>query len=204
MKALTERQLEVIRFIQRYQDENSCPPTVREMAEHFSISIKSVQDRLSALRKKGYIAENSDKRSRAIKVLVGDNTGTNIRKIQEIPVFGAVAAGRPIFCEENYEDTICLPLSMLSPGSQYFAVYVRGSSMINAGIFDGDLAVIKQCSVASDGDIVVALIDDSVTLKRFYKEAARIRLQPENPEFKPIYSQNVRILGVLSNLIRNY
>ena len=93
---------------------------------------------------------------------------------------------------------------MLSPGSQYFAVYVRGSSMINAGIFDGDLAVIKQCSVAADGDIVVALIDDSVTLKRFYKEASRIRLQPENPEFKPIYSQNVRILGVLSNLIRNY
>ena len=121
-----------------------------------------------------------------------------------IPLLGAVAAGKPIFCDENYEDTIFLSESLVRSGDSYFALHVKGSSMINAGINDGDLAIIKQQSTANDGDIVVAIIDDSVTLKRYFRESSRIRLQAENPEFKPIYSQDVKVLGKLSHIIREY
>ena len=92
----------------------------------------------------------------------------------------------------------------MRPGNSYFALHVKGSSMINAGINDGDIAIIKQQTTANDGDIVVAIIDDSVTLKRFFKEATRIRLQAENPDFNPIYSQDVKVLGKLSHIIREY
>ena len=92
----------------------------------------------------------------------------------------------------------------IKEGEQYFALHVRGASMKDAGILDGDIAIIRQCNSAQDGEIVVALIDDSVTLKRFFKEATRIRLQPENPDFNPIFSREVQILGVLSNILRTY
>ena len=201
MKELTSRQREILQFISDYIENNSFPPTVRETAAHFSVSIKAIQDHFTALSKKGYLFKD-EKRSRSLKVL--GNVNKKTREGYKIPVLGSVAAGKPIFCKENYEDTIYLSEPFIKPGNSYFALHVRGTSMINAGINDGDLAIIKQQSTANDGDIIVAIIDDSVTLKRFYKESTRIRLQAENPEFNPIYSQDVKVLGKLSHIIREY
>ena len=201
MKELTERQQQILQFISDYTEENSFPPTVRETAEHFSVSLKAIQDHFTALTKKGYLLKD-EKRSRSLKVL--GNVTKKVNKGYKIPVLGSVAAGKPIFCEEDYENTIYLSEPFVRPGNSYFALHVKGSSMINAGINDGDIAIIKQQSTANDGDIVVAIIDDSVTLKRFFKEATRIRLQAENPEFNPIYCQDVKVLGKLSHIIREY
>ena len=201
MKELTERQQQILQFISDYTEENSFPPTVRETAEHFSVSLKAIQDHFTALTKKGYLLKD-EKRSRSLKVL--GNVTKKANKGYKIPVLGSVAAGKPIFCEEDYENTIYLSEPFVRPGNSYFALHVKGSSMIKAGINDGDIAIIKQQSTANDGDIVVAIIDDSVTLKRFFKEATRIRLQAENPDFNPIYSQDVKVLGKLSHIIREY
>lgn len=201
MKELTERQQQILQFISDYTEENSFPPTVRETAEYFSVSLKAIQDHFTALTKKGYLLKD-EKRSRSLKVL--GNVTKKANKGYKIPVLGSVAAGKPIFCEEDYENTIYLSEPFVRPGNSYFALHVKGSSMINAGINDGDIAIIKQQSTANDGDIVVAIIDDSVTLKRFFKEATRIRLQAENPDFNPIYSQDVKVLGKLSHIIREY
>ena len=201
MRELTERQQQILQFISDYTEENSFPPTVRETAEHFSVSLKAIQDHFTALTKKGYLLKD-EKRSRSLKVL--GNVTKKANKGYKIPVLGSVAAGKPIFCEEDYENTIYLSEPFVRPGNSYFALHVKGSSMINAGINDGDIAIIKQQSTANDGDIVVAIIDDSVTLKRFFKEATRIRLQAENPDFNPVYSQDVKVLGKLSHIIREY
>lgn len=203
MKELTARQQQVLLFIQDFTEENVCPPSVREIAEHFSISIKAIQDHIAALRKKGYLSQ-SEKRSRSLRVLKDTRSESKKSSFVDIPLIGTIAAGKPLFCDENYENTIQLSQDFVKDGQKYFALHVRGQSMKDAGILDGDIAVIRQCNIASDGEIVVALIDDSVTLKRFFKEATRIRLQPENPEFKPIYSQDVQILGILSNILRSY
>lgn len=201
MKELTERQQQILQFISDYTEENSFPPTVRETAEHFSVSLKAIQDHFTALTKKGYLLKD-EKRSRSLKVL--GNVTKKANKGYKIPVLGSVAAGKPIFCEEDYENTIYLSEPFVRPGNSYFALHVRGSSMINAGIVDGDLAIIKQQTTAEDGDIVVAIIDDSVTLKRFFREPTRVRLQAENPDFNPIYCQDVKVLGKLSHIIREY
>jgi repressor LexA len=201
MKELTERQQQILQFISDYTEENSFPPTVRETAEHFSVSLKAIQDHFTALTKKGYLLKD-EKRSRSLKVL--GNVTKKANRGYKIPVLGSVAAGKPIFCEEDYENTIYLSEPFVRPGNSYFALHVRGSSMINAGINDGDLAIIKQQTTAEDGDIVVAIIDDSVTLKRFFREPTRVRLQAENPEFNPIYCQDVKVLGKLSHIIREY
>lgn len=203
MKELTEKQHSILRFIQNYTDDNKCPPTVREIATAFSISIKAVQDHLTALKKKGYVS-HTEKRSRGLRVLIDDRPEANLPKSAKIPLLGTIAAGKPIFADENFEGYVPFSKDMLPPDHDYFALRVRGTSMIGAGILDGDIAIIQQCSTARNGQIVVALIDDSVTLKRYFNELMRIRLQPENPEFKPIYSQNVTILGILSSIIRNY
>jgi repressor LexA len=203
MKELTARQQQVLHFIQDFTDENVFPPSVREIAEHFSISIKAVQDHIAALRKKGYLSQSA-KRSRSLKVLKETRPEVQKTSFVEIPLLGTIAAGKPLFCDENYENTLHLSQEFVKDGQKYFALHVRGTSMKDAGILDGDVAIVRQCNSANDGEIVVALIDDSVTLKRFFKESTRIRLQPENPDFKPIYSQDVQVLGVLSNILRTY
>ncbi|MCR4790536.1 MAG: transcriptional repressor LexA [Treponemataceae bacterium] len=200
MKGLTERQQEILQFLSEYIETNSCPPTVRETAANFGVSVRAIQDHYTALEKKGYL-ERTEKQSRSIRVVKKDE---NSNSIQKIPILGYIAAGKPIFCEENYEGSICLSEPFIKSNENYFALHIRGDSMINAGINDGDLAIIKQQNVARDGDIVVAVLGDSVTLKRFFKESSRIRLQPENSKYKPIYSQDVKVLGKLSHIIREY
>lgn len=203
MKEITERQKEVLNFISTFTEENSFPPTVREISTHFGISLRAIQDHLTALQKKGYLSE-SNKRSRSIKVLSDLREKESKLYVGKIPLLGTVAAGKPLLSEENLDGYVNLTEPFVRPGKSYFALRVRGESMINAGILDGDLAVIEQSNTALDGQIIVAVIDDAITLKRYYKESERVRLQPENPAFQAIYCQDVRIVGILSNIVRTY
>lgn len=203
MKEITDRQKQVLTFISEFTDENSFPPTVREISEHFDISLRAVQDHIAALQKKGYLSQ-CQKRSRSIKVLSDLREKEKSLYVGKIPLLGTVAAGKPLLSEENLDGYVNLTEPFVRPGKNYFALRVRGLSMVNAGILDGDLAVVEQANTAVDGQIVVAVIDDAITLKRYYKESTRIRLQPENPDFQAIYCQDVRIVGILSNIVRTY
>ena len=203
MKEITDRQKQVLTFISEFTEENSYPPTIRDISDHFSITLRAVQDHISALQKKGYLSQ-SEKRSRSVRVLMDESGYERAPAVIRIPILGTVAAGKPLLCEENLDGYLNLSESFVGKDDTYFALKVRGNSMIDAGIFDGDIAVIRQQHTANNGEIVVAVLDEAITLKRFFKESCRIRLQPENPAFKPIYCQNVQIAGVLASLIRTY
>ena len=203
MRGITDRQKEVLTFISTYTEENSYPPTVRDISEHFEISLRAVQDHITALQKKGFLSQ-SQKRARSIKVLEDFREKTPEPFVGKVPLLGSVAAGKPLLSEENLDGYINLTEPFVRPGKSYFALRVRGQSMSNAGILDGDLAVVEQASNAADGQIVVAVIDDAITLKRYYKESQRVRLQPENPAFQAIYCTDVRIVGILSNIVSTY
>ena len=203
MRGITDRQKEVLTFISTYTEENSYPPTVRDISNHFGISLRAVQDHILALQKKGFLSQ-SQKKARSIRVLSDCREKEPETYIGKVPVLGTVAAGKPLLSEENLDGYVNLTEPFVRPGKSYFALRVRGQSMINAGILDGDLAVVEQSSTAQDGQIIVAVIDDAITLKRYYKEAGRIRLQPENPQFQAIYCTDVRIVGILSNIVRTY
>ena len=200
MKVPTKRQNEVLDFIKSYIDEHKYPPTIRETAAHFGISVKGAYDHVKALEKKGVISCDTN-RSRAIEIVEADSSGED--KHVEFPLLGHVAAGMPLFAEENNEGTLSLPVSVVGSGN-LFALRVEGDSMTGAGIMDGDIAVFRQQPVAENGQIVVAMVDEAVTLKRFYKEKNRIRLQAENPTYPPIYTVNTKILGRMVALIRSY
>ena len=202
MKELTKRQKEVLSFIAAYIKSHSYPPTIREIGDHFSISVKGAYDHIAALKRKHCLKQDNN-RSRTMG-LVLSKVDEDLGTISKIPIVGTVAAGTPILSEENWEGTITLHQSMLKKNKVYFAVRVRGDSMSGAGIMDGDMAIIEKMAVVKNGEIAVAVIDDAVTLKRFFKENARIKLQAENPDYKPIYCQDVRILGRLSQIIRHY
>ncbi|MDH7483625.1 MAG: transcriptional repressor LexA [Spirochaetales bacterium] len=200
MKELTARQQQVLDFIRNYIEQNSFPPTVRETARAFHISIKGAYDHLKALEKKGLI-KTRDRRSRSIE-LVSGCAGDSA--VAQIPLIGEIAAGRPIFAEENFERVIQIPSEMLNSSRPHFALRVKGDSMIGAGIMSGDLAIIEQTDSARNGEIIVALLDDAATLKRYFKEQNRIRLQAENPRYPPFYTQDLRILGRLTGIVRRY
>jgi repressor LexA len=201
MKGLTVRQQEVLDYIKSYIRTYRYPPTIREVAEHLKVSVKGAYDHLKALQKKEAIKCNLN-RSRAIKVMAEDGL-YDTDAYKAVPILGAVAAGKPLFAEENMEGTLMVPPGYLRSG-KFFALRVRGDSMKDAGIFEGDITVVRHQSHADNGDIVVALVDEAVTLKRFYLEKNRVQLKSENPAYPPIYSQDVRVLGKLLFLIRNY
>lgn len=203
MKNLTDRQREVLDYIAQYTEENGYPPTVRETSERFGVSLRAIQDRIAGLQKKGYLSL-SEKKSRSLRVLIDERTDKKNAFVAKVAVLGTVAAGKPLLSEENIERYISVAEPLVRPGKNYFALNVRGASMINAGILEGDLAVVEQCDDATDGQIVVAVVDNAITLKRFFREMNRVRLQPENPDYQPIYSQDVRIVGVLAGIVRTY
>jgi repressor LexA len=203
MKELTTRQKEVLSFIAEYISAHSYPPTIREVAEYFSVSVKGAHDHVTALKKKGFLKQ-TDKRSRTMELVRRNGDDGEPAGFAEIPLLGTVAAGQPILSEENWDGTVKMHRSMLKKNKTYFALKVRGDSMSGAGIMDGDTAVIEKQNIVKNGDIAVAVVDDAVTLKRFYKESTRIRLQPENPAYSPIYTRNVRILGRLAHIVRFY
>ena len=200
MRAITSRQTEVLEYIKTFINTHHFPPTMREISVHFSISVKGAYDHVKALEKKGYLRIDNN-RSRTIEV-IGHEEGDREQLI-DVPILGNVAAGMPLLAEENLEGMLRVPAEQLGRGT-YFALHVQGDSMRDAGIVDGDLAIFRQQQVASNGDIIVAMVEDAVTLKRFFKEKNRVRLQAENPAYPPIFTQNVRVLGKLSRLVRHY
>ena len=201
MKAATERQKEVLDFIAGYIRTHTYPPTIRDVADYFSISVKGASDHLAALRKKGLLKQGDKKSRTMMPVKAADEEN----EFEDIPVLGTVAAGRPILAIDNTDGSIKLHRSLLKRGKKYFALRVKGDSMEGAGIMDGDTAVIIQQSVVRNGEIAVVMLDESVTLKKFYRESTRIRLQPESPNHSPIYySKDLQILGKLVHIIRSY
>ena len=201
MKEPTKRQLEVLSFITEYLDDHAYPPTIRELADHFSISVKGAQDHVTALKKKGLLKQG-DKKSRTMELV---KTRYEDRDFLEIPVLGTVAAGRPILAEENKDGYIKLPRSMVRRNRDYFALRVRGDSMIGAGIMEGDLAIIEHQDMVQNGEIAVVMLEDAVTLKTFFREPDRVRLQPENPAYAPIIcTEDTRVLGRLAHIMRSY
>jgi repressor LexA len=205
MKDLTPRQREVLEYIELFIEENKYPPTMREISGNFGISAKGAYDHVKALQKKGRLSLAGN-RSRTIEVL--EASGADVvhgrdTQVVLVPILGNVAAGRPLLAEENYEGSIPVPSAFIR-GRDCFALHVRGDSMEGAGIHEGDIAVVASQSTADNGDIVVAMVDEAVTLKRFYMEKNRVQLRAENPAYPPIYTQDLRILGKLAHLIRSY
>lgn len=199
MKLLTNRQREFFNFIEEFIRERPYPPTIREVADNFNVSVKGAYDHIKALERKGYI-KAGENRSRSIELVEKwENSGS----VVELPLLGEVAAGKPILAEEHFTSRITVPKG-LTGTARCFALKVRGDSMINAGILEGDTAIVEIRETAENGEIVVALLEDRATLKRFYKEKGRIKLAAENPNYSPIYSQDVRIIGRLRGIVRNY
>jgi repressor LexA len=203
MKELTQRQREVLTFIIAYAKKHSFPPTIREIADSFAVSVKGAYDHVAALKRKGYIRGDT-RRSRTMEILKNEDGDAEEHDFIKIPLVGTVAAGIPIEAEENYDGSISVHSSALKKNREYFALKVRGDSMIGAGIMDGDTVVIEKRETAENGEIVIALVNEAFTLKRFFRESSRIRLQSANPKYKPIYSQDVCILGRLAYVSRSY
>lgn len=198
-KPLTQKQDKIFQFICDQIEKFGYPPTVREVGGAFGISEKGAHDHLNAIEKKGYIRRAAGK-PRAIEVM------DFVRKpgpqgVVEVPIVGRVAAGEPLLASENIEGTLPLP-SKMAKDEICFALRVKGASMVNAGIFEGDFVVVKEQNYADPGDIVVALLDDEATVKRFFPEGDQIRLQPENDTMPPIIVDNVEVLGKVIGLFR--
>jgi repressor LexA len=199
-KKLTKRQQEVLDYIKNYIQESGYPPTVREIGGAFEISEKGAYDHLKAIEKKGYIRRASRK-NRAIEVL--DYIPLHREEIIEVPIVGRIAAGEPLLATQNIEGT--LPVSKdIASEKDLFALRVRGTSMMEAGILNGDFVIVKRQSSAEQGEIVVALLDDEATVKRFYRYKERIRLQPENSTMNAIIVKEATILGKVVGLFRKF
>lgn len=195
MEKLNDKQKEIFEYIKEIISQRGIAPSVREIGSAVGLSsTSSVQYNLNALEEAGYITRESNLK-RTIRICGSAAT------VNHIPLLGTVTAGVPILATQQIEDYIAL--SGVS-GANLFALHVMGDSMINAGIFDGDIVVVEQTPVAENGDIVVALINDEATVKRFYKENGQFRLQPENDKYEPIIVDECAVLGKVKTLIRSY
>lgn len=198
---ITAKQQEILDYIKECIMSKGYPPAVREICEAVHLkSTSSVHSHLETLEKNGFIRRDPTK-PRAIEIMDDDFTLMTRREVVNVPIIGTVTAGEPILAEQNIEDTFPIPVEML-PNKQIFMLKVRGDSMINAGIYSGDQVIVAQQSNADNGDIVVALLDDSATVKRFFKEQGHYRLQPENDAMSPIIVDKVDILGKVIGLMR--
>lgn len=196
MNQLSKTQRAVFDFICKTIDNDGIAPSVREIAQAVGVkSTSTVQYNLDILESKGFI-ERSSNLKRTIRI---PNRKSNS---QSIPLVGTVTAGLPILATQSIEEYISVPLKQ--GDSTYFALRIKGDSMINAGILDGDIVVVSQTPTAENGDIIVALIDDEATVKRFFKENGAFRLQPENPAYEPIIVNELAVLGRVKMVIRNY
>jgi len=192
-RELTERQKEILEFIYEFAQENGYPPTIRDIGDHFGIrSPNGVADHLKALERKGEISLRSNT-ARGIELLKPPRKG--------IPLVGRIAAGAPILAAENIEDYLTIE-KIFPVDGRCFALRVKGDSMTGDGIHDGDIVVVRPRQTARNGDIVVAILDDEATVKRFYKEKSRVRLQPANSKYKPIFGRDVEIRGQVIGVIR--
>ena len=200
MIELSELERDIFEFIQEKITYDGYAPSVRDIAKALGIrSTSTVHSYMHRLEDKGYIQMEQGK-SRAVKI---ERKGEP-DKMLRVPILGKVAAGTPITAVQTCEGYVDYPASMSRGKSSLFALRVQGESMINAGILDGDIVIVENRRYANEGEIIVALLDDEATVKRFYKENGRIRLQPENPKMKPIYCNDVMILGVVIANFRFY
>jgi len=200
---LSTKQLEILNYMKMEINKKGYPPSVREICEAVSLrSTSTVHGHLAKLEDKGYIRRDPTK-PRAIEILSNDtfNDFSYKKEMVNVPIIGKVTAGQPILAVENIEDTFPLPIEFIDNGNT-FILKIKGDSMIEAGILNNDYVVIRQQSFAANGDIVVALIDDEATVKRFYKENDHIRLQPENSLMDPIILNDVTILGKVIGVFR--
>ena len=197
---ITAKQTEVLEFIKQEILKRGYPPTVRDICEAVNLkSTSSVHSHLETLEKNGYIRRDPTK-PRAIEIM--DDSFQMVRhEMASIPVVGTVAAGQPILAQQNIESYFPIPTEFV-PNAECFSLRVKGESMINVGIFDGDQIFVECCNTARNGDIVVALVDDSATVKTFYKEDGHIRLQPENDTMEPIIVPDCQILGKVFGVFR--
>lgn len=197
---ITAKQQEILEYIKENILRKGYPPAVREICEAVHLkSTSSVHSHLETLERNGYIRRDPTK-PRAIEILDDDFALTR-REMVQVPLIGTVAAGQPILAQENIEDYFPIPANIL-PNVQTFMLRVKGESMVNAGIFNGDRVLVAQGNTAQNGDIVVALVGDSATVKRFYKENGHYRLQPENDTMDPIIVDEVEVLGKVIGLMR--
>ena len=197
---ITAKQKEILDYIKHEILNKGYPPAVREICEAVHLkSTSSVHAHLETLEKNGYIRRDPTK-PRAIEIM-DENFNLNRREVVNVPMIGSVAAGQPILAVENIEAYFPIPAEMM-PNQQSFMLKVKGESMINAGILDGDQILVKQQDTASNGEIVVALVEDSATVKTFYKEDGKIRLQPENDSMEPIIVDDCKILGKVFGVFR--
>jgi len=196
---LAKKEKEIYEYIKLQIDEAGYPPSVREICNAVGLSSPSTVHRyINSLEEKGYIIK-ADSKKRAIK-LAKQEEGIDVLSV---PVIGRVAAGEPILAEENIEEYFALPVDF-AKNADMFMLKVRGESMINAGILDGDYVIVEQRQTAKNGEIVVALLDDSATVKTFYKEKDYIRLKPENDALEPIITKDAKIIGKVSGVFRKY
>lgn len=201
MDDLTPRQMQILEYIRREVKAKNYPPSVREIGEAVGLSSSStVHAHLAKLEEKGFIRRDPTK-PRAIELLSDDPSPAFIQDIVSVPVVGHVTAGEPILAEQNIEEYFPLP-KMMVHSDTVFLLKVRGDSMINAGIMDGDLVIVRQQQTAHNGEIVVAMLDSEATVKRYYKEKDHIRLQPENDFYEPLCSPHVSVVGKVIGVFR--
>ena len=197
---ITPKQQEILEYIKETILKKGYPPAEREICEAVHLkSTSSVHSHLETLEEKGYIRRDPTK-PRTIEI-IDDCFNLTRREVVNVPVLGTVAAGQPLYAEENIENYYPIPSDLL-PNGETFMLKVRGNSMINAGILEGDQIIVEHCPTAVNGEIVVALVDDSATVKRFFKEEGHYRLQPENDSMDPIIVDHVEILGKVIGLFR--
>lgn len=196
-----DKQSQIYEFLKVYTENKGYPPSVREICEAVSLkSTSTVHGHLKRLEKKGLIKRDPTK-PRALEIVEFMQPK---REMISIPIVGNITAGTPILATENIEDTFTLPLNFVKHDNELFILKVNGNSMIKAGINEGDLAIIEKRTSANNGDIIVALIDEEATIKRFYLEKDHVRLQPENDSMEPIIVDTCSILGKLVGIYRDY
>ncbi|MCE5219716.1 MAG: transcriptional repressor LexA [Clostridium sp.] len=201
MTDVKDKQSEIYEFLKTYTESKGYPPSVREICEAVSLrSTSTVHGHLKRLEKKGMIKRDPSK-PRALEIA---ELSAPKKEMINIPIIGKITAGLPILATENIEDTFPIPLDYIKHDKELFMLRVSGQSMVNVGIRDNDLAIIESAQNAINGDIVVALIDDSATIKRFFKEKDHIRLQPENDTMDPILVDDCKILGKLVGIFRSF
>jgi len=196
MEQLTERQKSILRGIHEIYQATGAPPTVRELGQRVGLSSScTVQRHLDALERKGYIRRNRTK-ARSVEIIRSPDPAMVRRRSVSVPLVGQVAAGQPVLAEENIEEVYALPADLVG-GGETFMLRVKGDSMIEDGLFDGDFVVVRRQSAAENGDVIVALMGDEATVKRFYRENGRVRLQPSNSAMQPIYAEpdQIAIIG---------
>lgn len=197
---ITPKQREILEYIKQEILNRGYPPTVRELCDAVHLkSTSSIHSHLESLEKNGYIRRDPSK-PRAIEI-VDDSFNLTRREMVNVPIIGSIAAGQPLLAIQNIENYFPIPAEYM-PNQDTFMLRVKGESMINAGICDGDGIIVKQQNTASNGDMVAALVDDSATVKTFYKEDGHIRLQPENDNMDPIIVPDCQILGVVFGVFR--